>query len=366
MKKMNVVFVLALLACLPAIAEQATGTPVNLVVSDFPIISDQPNHQIRYTHQAATFSVTAFCPDAYDAPAQYSWWKGPDPTNLVELPNETGSSLVIPDLNLNHAGTYWVRVGTKWGDEGPTTLSVGAVLTVRKSLFFTKPPIPQTFVAGSSLFLWCEVFGESPFTYQWKKDGATIAGATGTTYQKANAQVSDSGTYTVTVWDVYGNSLTSSAAIIEVRATPEPYPVWKFTHTTGASTATLVVNNQGISLPCLVIGTIPPETLPTDVAQLFVVFKDTSGVERVVRIATPGGIPATGDSSAYTIDGSTAVDWFGAPAPFDLGTFAGTVTGGLKLPAHEPRINPGTTVAPLVKAQKNGVDLAISGVYYAW
>jgi len=291
----------------------------------------------------------------------------------VELPNQTGSSLVLTDLNLNHAGTYWCRVHTKWdvldtgNILGPTTLSNGATLTVRKSLFFTKNPVPQTFIMGSTLFLFCQVDGEPPFTYQWKKAGLDIPGQVGTTYTKTNAQVSDSGNYTVTVWDKYGNSLTSSTAIVNVRATAEPYPAWKFTHTTGDPTATVVINHQDIALACLIVGAIiPPESLPTDVSQIFVVFKDTAGTERLVRVATPGGIPANGDSIAYTINGANAVDWFGAPAPFNLGTFTGTVTGGFKLPTKEPRINPGTIASPLVKATKNGVDLAISGVYFAW
>lgn len=48
--------------------------------------------------------------------------------------------------------------------------------------------------------------GTAPFTYQWKKDGAAIPGATGAAYTIPAVAVTDAGTYTVTVSNMAGST----------------------------------------------------------------------------------------------------------------------------------------------------------------
>lgn len=55
-------------------------------------------------------------------------------------------------------------------------------------------------------------------SYQWKRNGTNISGATSSTY---SAQLA--GSYTVTTVSISGCSHTSSALVITVTATPEPY-----------------------------------------------------------------------------------------------------------------------------------------------
>jgi hypothetical protein len=52
-------------------------------------------------------------------------------------------------------------------------------------------------------------------TFQWKKDGVAIAGATSATYTVANAQASDAGSYTVAITNAAG-TVTSSAGTVAV------------------------------------------------------------------------------------------------------------------------------------------------------
>src|SRR5690606_34475404 len=52
---------------------------------------------------------------------------------------------------------------------------------------------------GARLSLWVEASGSGAVTYQWRKDGAPIAGATGRFFEIAAAAPSDAGTYTVAV-----------------------------------------------------------------------------------------------------------------------------------------------------------------------
>jgi len=57
--------------------------------------------------------------------------------------------------------------------------------------------------------------------YQWRLNGSPIAGATDATYSVANAQVSDSGAYTVVISNLVG-SVTSTVATLFVQPTSTP------------------------------------------------------------------------------------------------------------------------------------------------
>ena len=59
----------------------------------------------------------------------------------------------------------------------------------------TTAPQAQTIAIGSSISLSVSATGPGTLSYQWYKDGVAIGGATGSTYTKANAQTSDSGSY---------------------------------------------------------------------------------------------------------------------------------------------------------------------------
>jgi hypothetical protein len=56
--------------------------------------------------------------------------------------------------------------------------------------------------------------------YQWTFNSTNIAGATGSSYTRLNAQLADAGAYAVTVTNVAG-SVTSSNAVLAVAA-PQP------------------------------------------------------------------------------------------------------------------------------------------------
>jgi len=83
--------------------------------------------------------------------------------------------------------------------------------------FATQPQVPagQGVVAGGTITLNASASGTPAPTYQWRKDGTPIAGATGASLTLTNLQVADSGTYTVVATNSAGN-VTSSAAVLTV------------------------------------------------------------------------------------------------------------------------------------------------------
>jgi hypothetical protein len=57
-------------------------------------------------------------------------------------------------------------------------------------------------------------------SYQWRQNGTAIAGATGSSYTRSNAQAAHAGNYTLVATNVAG-SVTSAVAVLTVLV-PEP------------------------------------------------------------------------------------------------------------------------------------------------
>src|SRR6202030_4161861 len=93
-----------------------------------------------------------------------------------------------------------------------TIALTGAGVSVAPSI--TTQPISQTAVAGQTATFLVAASGETPLTYQWRKNGTSINGATSTTYTTPAAATSDSGSqFSVVVSNSAGN-VTSNVAIL--------------------------------------------------------------------------------------------------------------------------------------------------------
>ncbi len=79
----------------------------------------------------------------------------------------------------------------------------------------------QTIVEGRSLTLSVSVNGTTPFTYQWNKDGTAISGATSSSYLIDPVQISDEGSYTISVTNSVG---TTESDPVLVAVTPATAP----------------------------------------------------------------------------------------------------------------------------------------------
>ena len=66
------------------------------------------------------------------------------------------------------------------------------------------------------------VSGTLPFSYQWMKNGQNIPGATSASYVIASAAVTDSATYTCTVTNAAGSTVSDAALITVAPAIVAP------------------------------------------------------------------------------------------------------------------------------------------------
>jgi hypothetical protein len=90
----------------------------------------------------------------------------------------------------------------------------------------TLQPSSQVVKAGASVTFNVEAQGSPPLSYQWRKNGIDIGGATSAHLALGNVQPIDSGDYSVLVANVYGSVMSSLArlTVFLPPATPKPPP----------------------------------------------------------------------------------------------------------------------------------------------
>jgi len=75
---------------------------------------------------------------------------------------------------------------------------------------------PQTVTSGSSATFTVTATEITPLTYQWRKDGVEIPGATASSYTISSAQPWHIGDYSVVVTDVNGATIISGSALLQI------------------------------------------------------------------------------------------------------------------------------------------------------
>ena len=130
---------------------------------------------------------------------------------------------------------------------GPNTITF-SISAANAPPVFTTQPATQSVAVGGSVTLVGVASGTPAPTYQWRKDGAALPGATTSTLVLANVQPADAGTYTLVATNSAG-SATSNPAVLTVVVAPviTGHPVGQ-TITTGRD-LTLTATASGTPAP---------------------------------------------------------------------------------------------------------------------
>ena len=186
-----------------------TSNTATLTVNVAPAFTLQPASQAVTAGSPVTFTATA---TGTPTPT-FQWKKGG-----VAIAGATGSSYMISSPVAGDAGNYTV-VATNSVSAVTSNIATLTVNPANVAPAFTLQPVAQTVNAGSPVTFTVTATGTPAPTFQWKKDGVAIGGATGSTYTIASTVAGDAGSYTVVATNSV-TSVTSNAAALAVNVAP--------------------------------------------------------------------------------------------------------------------------------------------------
>lgn len=169
------------------------------------VIAASPQSTAVCLDATAEFTVQVHADD--QAGAAYQWRKFG-----IDMPGRTSPTLMITPVTAEDAANYDVVVTTACG----AFTSEVAALTVRTPPSITQQPVNKSVCRGTAVVLSVAATATPTPTYQWRRNGEAITGATAPTLNIASAQVTDAGQYDVILTNVC-SSVASDVATVEVR-----------------------------------------------------------------------------------------------------------------------------------------------------
>ncbi|MCE4555776.1 carboxypeptidase regulatory-like domain-containing protein [Roseateles cellulosilyticus] len=171
-----------------------------------PVVTEQPRDASARVGETASFAVTV----VGSAPLTYQWQR-----NGVDIAGATAAAYTTPALALADQGAlYRVVVRNAYGSatSAPALLSVTG--TVPAAPVITAQPVAVTATVGQTATFLVLGNGNPAPTYQWLKNGAVIAGATGQTYTTPALAAGDDGAlFSVKLSNSQGEVVSSTALL---------------------------------------------------------------------------------------------------------------------------------------------------------
>jgi len=192
-----------------------TSSVATLTVLD-PGIVTQPSPESQSVPAGSTvnYNVVASGTPTFT----YRWKKnGTDLANGGVVAGATTANLTLTGVALGDSGTYTCAVTNGLGGG---IISSNAVLTVLDP-FISSQPQSLTRTNFDTAIFSVTAGGTPPFSYQWRKNGANIAGATASTLTLTSVSYLNTAGYTVVVTNTLG-SITSSVAVLLVKDIFQP------------------------------------------------------------------------------------------------------------------------------------------------
>jgi large repetitive protein len=214
-----------------------------------PSFTSQPTTQTVYVGQPATFAATA---TSTAGTVTYQWRK-----NGVDMPGQTSASIAWAAAQTSDAGTYTV-VAT---DANGATLSTPAYLYVNTGVapvFTNNPPATVTAVVGQSVTITAAASGSPAPTYQWRKDGVAITGATNSSLVLNGIQYSDGAVYSVVATNMAGTAASTGAKVTVFAQAPVAPAILGYGQINFPLNGAAAIAGQPASLEVIASGYPPP------------------------------------------------------------------------------------------------------------
>jgi hypothetical protein len=178
----------------------------SLLVNANTAIVSQPNSQTRPAGTGVTFSVSA----SGTGVVSYQWSK--DGSAIL---GETSYKLDLTNLSPSDAGAYSVTATSSCGSAASNAADLTVTVAAPTITANPTPRINQC--SGTSASMSVSATGYGSLSYQWRRNGVNIDGATNATLSLNSLSSADAGTYTVVVSNL-GGSVTSASTVVSIKA----------------------------------------------------------------------------------------------------------------------------------------------------
>jgi hypothetical protein len=171
-----------------------------------PHITVQPVSQTVTAGQSTSFSVSAM-----GSGVTYQWQK-----HGGAITGATNSSYSTPVTTVSDSGSeFTVTASNNFGSvtSNPAFLTVNAAISAP---VISLQPSSQTVTVPNSAVFSAAATGTAPMSYQWRRNGLAISGASGPTYMTPATSTSDNGAAFSVVISNGAGSATSAAATLSV------------------------------------------------------------------------------------------------------------------------------------------------------
>ena len=147
----------------------------------------------------------------------------PSASNLLAS-GLTGTSYSNSGLAASSTYYYVVEavdsVGASAASTQASATTAAAASTGTAAPTISTQPASQTVTIGTTATFTVSAAGTGPFTYQWKKNGSAISGATSASYNTPSTSAPDNGAGFTVVISNAGGSVTSTNALLTVNSSP--------------------------------------------------------------------------------------------------------------------------------------------------
>ena len=239
-----------------------------------PTITTPPANVTVTAPNPATFAVVA----SGTAPLSYQWRRNGTPIGGATSASYTRN----PTAGADNGAQFDVVVT----NGGGTATSAAATLTVNVAPTITTPPANITVTAPASATFSVVASGTAPLSYQWRRNGTPISGATGASYTLTPTAATDSGAqFDVAVTNVAG-STTSTAATLTVLSGGGGASAFSYF----GSFSRYPTSDAGSSSSSKTVAIAPPAGMSAgQLAVVFAFYRDTSDHGQSVSVSGTGG-----------------------------------------------------------------------------
>ena len=201
-------------AASPASSSLAGYTVTVSITSGTPPFADNGSYRFLPASSGNTYNIVALSGNVVDSSGTYSYSQNSATTGFLSYDDSLVGSGYTGQLSFKTttSGTVYLR---KSGIGGYQTATFVMTPPANVAPTITAQPQSRTTNAGASVTFSVTASGTPAPSYQWRRNGTNLAGATSASYTIASPQVSHAGTYTVFISNAAG-SVTSAGAVLTV------------------------------------------------------------------------------------------------------------------------------------------------------